>query len=298
MAAMVTRGRRARAPRVAWKLALTSSGPPSIWAMSAPAAKMRRPPQTTTAPGRSAARSSAMARNWTSTVADRALAFGRSSRTRATPSGRRSTVTKVSTGAPTGSAFPNRGEQAVGGVVGVDPAVGQGADGVGEVVTGGHLLDLAEESGDEDPAELGGEPLPAAFGQPAGGGEVGPVPGDLGPQGVDAVSGGGDGIDDRRPPVARHGQVEHLFEVPTGFTGTGAVGLVDDEEVGHFEEAGLVGLHRVPPAGGDDDDGGVGGGGHVDLHLADADGLDDGDRHADGTEHPDRLGDRQGEAAE
>ena len=55
----------------------------------------------------------------------------------------------------------------------------------------------------------------------------------------------------------------------------GAVGLVDDEHVGDLHQTGLVRLHAVAPARVDDDDGRVGRAGHLDLDLADADGLDE-----------------------
>ena len=77
-----------------------------------------------------------------------------------------------------------------------------------------------------------------------------------------------------RPPAVGRGEVEHALEVAAGLVGAGAVGLVDDEDVGDLEQAGLVGLHGVAPAGVHHDDGGVGRAGHLDLDLADADGLD------------------------
>ena len=97
MAAMVARGRLARASRARWKLAPTVSAPaPPSSAISAPAAKIRRPPQRTTAPGGSSWSAAATERICSSTATESAFAFGRSSRTRATPSGRRSTCTNGS----------------------------------------------------------------------------------------------------------------------------------------------------------------------------------------------------------
>src|SRR4051812_30050181 len=66
-----------------------SSGPPNSL-MSAPAAKMRSPPVTTTAPGRSAASASARARNVRINAPDRAFTLGLSRVRMATPSSRRS----------------------------------------------------------------------------------------------------------------------------------------------------------------------------------------------------------------
>ena len=83
--------------------------------------------------------------------------------------------------------------------------------------------------------------------------------------------------DDRRPPgvVGEIGEVEHLLEVAAGLVDALAVGLVDHEDVGDLHQPGLVGLHRVAPAGVDHDDGRVGLAGDLDLDLADADRLDD-----------------------
>ena len=54
----------------------------------------------------------------------------------------------------------------------------------------------------------------------------------------------------------------------------GAVGLVDDEDVGDLEQPGLGGLHRVAPTRVHDDDRRVGVTRDLDLDLADADRLD------------------------
>src|SRR5437016_10258346 len=54
---------------------------------------MRSPPQITTAPGGSIDSSDATAASWLRTALERAFILGRSRRTRATPSGRRSTDT-------------------------------------------------------------------------------------------------------------------------------------------------------------------------------------------------------------
>ena len=78
----------------------------------------------------------------------------------------------------------------------------------------------------------------------------------------------------------------------------GSVGLVDHEHVGDLEQPGLVGLHGVAPAGVHHHDGGVGGAGHLHLHLADADGLDQHPRPAGGVERAHRLQGGEREAAE
>ena len=96
-AAIVARGTAPSAPSAAAKFRPTASAPMlSSSTMSAPAAKIRRPPHNTTAPGGSSTNPAAASCNCPSTAADSAFAFGRSSCTSATPSGRRSTVTKVS----------------------------------------------------------------------------------------------------------------------------------------------------------------------------------------------------------
>src|SRR5215471_11992416 len=77
------------APWIVVPMTRASSGPPNSL-MSAPAAKMRSPPVTTTAPGRSAASASAWARSLRISAPDRALTFGLSRVRTATPSSRRS----------------------------------------------------------------------------------------------------------------------------------------------------------------------------------------------------------------
>ena len=126
------------------------------------------------------------------------------------------------------------------------------------------------------------------------------------------VAVGGDGLDQLADPVAAlgHGQdhrdlpgpglaqVEHLAQVAGDHLGAVAVGLVDHEHVGHLEDAGLGDLDRVAEAGGQGDQGGVGQAGHLDLGLADPDGLDQDDVAAGGVQHPHRLRGRPGQAAQ
>ena len=78
----------------------------------------------------------------------------------------------------------------------------------------------------------------------------------------------------------------------------GPVGLVDHEDVGDLEQAGLRGLHFVAPTGVHDDDRGVGLARDLDLDLADADRLDDHPGLADRVEHTHRLRGRDREPAE
>ena len=98
-------------------------------------------------------------------------------------------------------------------------------------------------------------------------------------------------------PTVR-GQVEHALEVAAGVVGARAVGLVDDEHVGDLEQSGLVGLHRVAPAGVHHHDRGVGGARHLDLDLAHADRLDQHPRPPGGVEGADRLQGRERQPAE
>ena len=93
-------------------------------------------------------------------------------------------------------------------------------------------------------------------------------------------------------------QVEHLLEVPPGVVDPGPVGLVDDEHVADLHQPGLVGLHRVAPAGVDHHHGGVGRARDLHLDLADADRLDDHPPVAHRVEHPDRLGRGERQPAE
>src|SRR5580698_4075725 len=72
-------------------MVIASAGPANS-EISAPAAKIRSPPHTTTAPGGSSANDSTAAANSSSKPTDSALALGRSRRTKATPSGCRVTV--------------------------------------------------------------------------------------------------------------------------------------------------------------------------------------------------------------
>ena len=105
-------------------------------------------------------------------------------------------------------------------------------------------------------------------------------------------------IGGRQASCGQVAELEHLLEVAAGLVGALAVGLVDHEHVGDLHQAGLVGLHAVTPARVDHDDGGVGLAGDLDLHLADADGLDQDPPPADRVEQADRLGRGQRQAAE
>jgi hypothetical protein len=78
----------------------------------------------------------------------------------------------------------------------------------------------------------------------------------------------------------------------------GPVRLVDHEDVGDLEQAGLGRLHGVAPAGVDDHDGGVGGPRDLHLDLADPDRLEQDPRRAGGVEHPHGLGRGERQATE
>jgi GNAT superfamily N-acetyltransferase len=90
-------------------------------------------------------------------------------------------------------------------------------------------------------------------------------------QRIDTPVLGGDGLDHRRAPVARAGELEHPLQVVDGRGHPVAIGLVHHEHVTDLEQASLGRLHAVAPAGGDDDERGVGRPCDPDLHLADPD---------------------------
>src|SRR3984957_4049405 len=253
MAAIVARGTLARAPSALVKLAPTESAPvPSNSTISAPAAKIRRPPHRTTAPGGSAVNSWATAKTCPSTAPERALALGRSRRITATPSLRRSNVTKVSVirgTVPDVRARLSTRPEPVSGLVGVEFPRGHGFDGTGEFFPDRHFLNPSPAAGHHHPPQLVGHPLGPSRLEQAVVEEVGPVPGDLAPQFRHALAGRGNGVDHRGAPGAERGEVEHLFEVAPRFSSARAIGLVDDEEVGNLQEAGLVGLHGGTPPG-------------------------------------------------
>ena len=125
--------------------------------------------------------------------------------------------------------------------------------------------------------------------------------GDSGSQFADPVSLSSRGHGDRRPletsPTSNGRQVEHQLQVPAGIGGSRPVGLVDHEEVGNLEQARLVGLDGITPAGSDHDDRGVGRVGHINLDLSHPDCLNDHRVKASGVEHPDRPGDRKCQAS-
>ncbi len=108
----------------------------------------------------------------------------------------------------------------------------------------------------------------------------------------DPVAARGDRVDDRGPPVAELGEIQHQLEVAPGLPRSRPVGLVDGEQVGDLEEAGLRGLDGVAPARVEHHDGRVGRGRHLHLLLADPDRLDDDQRDRDRGQQPDRVGDR------
>ncbi len=123
---------------------------------------------------------------------------------------------------------------------------------------------------------------------------------DRGPELVDALARLGHGGDDGRQPgvVIQVRQLQHRAQVVAGLGHARPVGLVDDEDVGDLQQAGLVGLHAVSPPRVHHHHGGIGGGRDLHLDLAHPDRLDHHPRKAGRVEHPQRLRGRQGEAAE
>jgi hypothetical protein len=93
-------------------------------------------------------------------------------------------------------------------------------------------------------------------------------------------------------------QVEHHAQGHDGVVGALLVGLVDGENVGDLQDAGLDGLHVVAQARHLDDDGGVGRPGDVHLGLAGADRLDDDQVKAGGVQHLDGVGGGPGQATQ
>ena len=91
---------------------------------------------------------------------------------------------------------------------------------------------------------------------------------------------------------------EHPLQVADGRFHAAAIGLVDDEHIADLEQAGLARLDRVAPTRRDDDDRRVRGPCDGNLHLTDADGLDEDPRVAGGVEHAHRVRRRTREPAE
>ena len=89
-----------------------------------------------------------------------------------------------------------------------------------------------------------------------------------------------------------------MAEIAHRAVGAVAVGLVDDEDVGDLEDAGLGRLDPVAHARGEEDEGGVGGVRHLDLGLPDPHGLDEHDVAAGRVEHPQGLRRRPRQPAE
>ena len=84
---------------------------------------------------------------------------------------------------------------------------------------------------------------------------------------------------DRTRGIHSRGRVSQLITAEmsrTTASAPGAVGLVDDEEVGDLHEAGFHGLHGIAAFGDEGHDDGIGEAHDVELSLADAHSLDDG----------------------
>ena len=192
------------------------------------------------------------------------------------------------------------GGEGGGGGVGVDLAGGDAEDGVIEGLAFDGGKEAAEEGVFRRFQDVLAGALAAAVLQCAGLVQVGAV-------GIDGVGESGDALllrgdgEEYGGAVGIRGvvgEVEHAVEFGDEGIGTGAVGLVDDEDVGDLEDAGLEGLDGIAHAGDGDDDGGVGGGGDIDLILTGADGLEDDDIVAGGVEDGGDIAGSFAEAAE
>ena len=122
--------------------------------------------------------------------------------------------------------------------------------------------------------------------------------GDGVPEVGSALAHRGDRAHDRRAPPTEVRHVEHRHEVAFGLLDAGPVGLVDHQHVGHLEQPRLVGLHRIAPARVDNDNRRVGRARHLDLDLADADGLEQHPGEPGGVEDAHRFGDGEGETTQ
>src|SRR5688572_19743830 len=180
MAAITGRGMAARPSKARWKLPISRSVTVWIWLISAPAAKTRSLPASTTAlSSGSAARPSMRSPNSSSSSADRAFIGGRLNRMSSTPLSRRSVVMNS---AMAGTLGERLRQQRLGGGVGVDLA---GLDGGGQLVEALTLQQVAGpfvEAGDDDGAQLLADPLRAPGGEAAVALEEGPVGQDRLPQ--------------------------------------------------------------------------------------------------------------------
>lgn len=97
------------------------------------------------------------------------------------------------------------------------------------------------------------------------------------PELIEPLTIDGNGRNDLRPPATflsgMTRKVEHVFKVSAGVVGSGAVGLVDDEDVSDFHQSGLVGLNRIAPTWVHDHNGGVSGTRYLYFDLANTNGL-------------------------
>ena len=227
-----------------------------------------------------------------SSAVDSALTLPLSRRTTATPSSRRSTCTRSLTGPPAGRRWRSRGRR-------------RGASTAAQAASNASpLLDAAdavEQAGDEDrPQLLGGAGRPAALETAAVGSSharwrrtastTSAAPSPVVPT-VRTIGGS-------QPPSAGATSSSIPARSRSVSSTPGRSALLIDEHVGDLEQPRLGRLHAVAPAGVDDDDGRVGLPRHLDLDLADADGLEQHPRVAGGVEGPHRLGRRQRQPAE
>jgi len=100
------------------------------------------------------------------------------------------------------------------------------------------------------------------------------------------------------PGLAIRAQVEHSLQGANRILGLRAVGLVDDEDVGDLQDAGLDRLHIVPQSGRLHDQGGLRLMGDIHFALARADRLDENGVEAGGIQRADGVGGGAGQPAQ
>ena len=123
-------------------------------------------------------------------------------------------------------------------------------------------------------------------------------------QRVEALPSDRNGAQQRWHPVRVHlgrhrmAELEHPAQLGLELPCARLIRLVDDEDIGDLQDAGLRRLHTITEAGCEDDERGVGHRCDVDLRLPDPDRLEDHVIEARGVRDERRGGDRSGEPAE
>src|SRR5688500_14111544 len=230
MAAIVIRGIAAHVLSVVKNWPPISCGSP-CWnsVMSAPAAKMRSPPVSTTAPGGSEVNDSAAESSCRRTSDEIAFTFGLSSRTTATPLSRRSTCTTIVSSAMAADvsgvpALLDPAEDLVGRRVRIGRAVEHPPAQLLEPLAPAGLAGPVEQPLDHDGPQLLDHPLLPATAELARLLQILAVGLDRRPYLVDALASRCDRGHDRRPPAVgvtvtghqQSGHVEHVLEIPPG----------------------------------------------------------------------------------